>query len=91
MSKYPVETTTNKFKDHPRKRLMANISSHLKKTFSFQCISLNETLKEIENLSPKKSIQATDISIYHNFLYFYFCISFKIYHNSLSSLLFVQL
>ena len=62
MSQYPLETAINKFKDHPIKKLIANISNHAKEAFSFQCISFNETLKEIENLNPRKLIQATDIA-----------------------------
>ena len=62
MSQYPLETAINKFKDHPSKKLIANISNHAKEAFSFLYISFNETLKEIENLNPRKLIQATDIA-----------------------------
>ena len=50
-----------KFKVHSSVKLIYNTFNNAGASFSFQYVSLDETSKEIDNVNPKTSIQATDI------------------------------
>ena len=57
----PVETAVTEFKNYPSVKLINNTFNNSCASFSFQCVSLDETSKEIDVPNSKKASQATNI------------------------------
>ena len=56
-----LEAVMPKFTDIPSVKLINDTFNNAGASFSFKYVSLDETLREIDKINPKKSNQATDV------------------------------
>ena len=56
-----MEIAIKKFKDYSNIKLITDTIKEMKTIFPFHFITLNDSLKGLDNLEPKKAIPTTDI------------------------------